>query len=292
MRLMLPMPGNRAFAARLAREAGAELGRVQVHTYPGGESAVILLNSPKGRMVDIVCTLSRANASFLPLAFAADACREYGAAEVNLIAPYLGYMRYDAHFTEGDAVTSRIFARLVSGAFDRLITVDPHLHRHHALSDIYSIPAQALSATGPIAAWIAKHVPQPLIVGPDSESEQWAAQIGAITGAPHVCLAKQRRGDLDVQVTAPDLSAHWDRRPVVVDDIASSGRTLIAAAEALKAQGFPPPLCIVVHGIFAGDALKALRRSVWDVISTDSVPHPTNAIRLAPTMAAALGRRK
>jgi ribose-phosphate pyrophosphokinase len=288
MRLILHMPGNEGFAQRLAAAAGGELGAIEFHTYPGGESAVRLLTEPKGRRVDIVCTLPRANEAFLPLIFVADACRDLGALEVNLIAPYLAYMRHDKRFRDGEAITSRTFARLISSSFDRLITVDPHLHRYHALSEIYSIPALALSAAPVMAEWIAGHVSEPLIVGPDSESEQWAAQIGLAARAPHIALAKTRHGDLDVRITAPDLSHYRGRRPVLIDDIASSGRTLVAAAQALMAQGFARPVCVVVHGIFAGDALDALAPVTDRVVSTDSVDHPTNQISLARLVAGAI----
>jgi ribose-phosphate pyrophosphokinase len=282
------MPGNEAFAGRLAAAAGARLGRVETHTYPGGETAVRLLDDPKGLSVALVCTLAQANQAFLPLVFAADACRDLGASEVMLIAPYLAYMRQDARFRDGEAITSRTFARLVSSSFDRLITVDPHLHRYHALSEIYSIPAFALSAAAPMAEWIASEVPSPLIVGPDSESEQWAAQIGAAVGAPHVAFSKVRRGDRDVRVTAPDLSAWRGLQPVLIDDIATSGGTLIAAAEALEAQGLSRPVCVVVHGMFTEEGQAGLARAVERIISTDSVPHATNAITLAPLIAGAL----
>jgi len=127
-------------------------------------------------------------------------------------------------------VTSKSLARLVSPSFDRLVTVDPHLHRYPALSALYTIPADTLHAAPLLADWIAAEVDDPLLVGPDEESEQWVSAIAARIGAPHAVLRKIHHGDRNVDVELPDLSQWRGRQPVLVDDIASSGHTLIEAA--------------------------------------------------------------
>lgn len=290
MRLILPMPGNGAFAARLAEASGAELGAIETRRFPDGETYVRLLSDPKGRIVDVVCTLADPDEGFLRLAFAADAARDLGASSVTLVAPYLAYMRQDSRFHDGEAVTSRTFARLVSSTFDRLVTVDPHLHRYRELSAVYRVAAEALSAAPLFSAWIREHVPDALVIGPDAESEQWAAEVGAGAGVPHVVMTKARLGDRQVRVSLPDMSAHGGRRPVLIDDIASSGRTLAAAAQALQALGFEPPDCLVVHALFAEGAYEQVAAVTGRIVSTDSVPHPTNGVGLAPLVAAALRR--
>lgn len=288
MRLVFALPGNEAFAENLAREAGAELGQLETRQFPDGEHYVRLRTDPAGRQVVIVCSLVRADSVILTLLFVAAAARAQGAAQVTLVAPYLGYMRQDTQFQEGEAVTSAAFARLLSGAFDRLITVDPHLHRYKALGEIYDIPCVTLHAAGLLGAWIRAEAPDALVIGPDSESAQWAAEVAAAAGAPVVVLQKQRFGDRDVRITFPDLSAFAGRQPVLIDDIASSGRTLAAAARELVARGFAAPLCVVVHPIFGGDAFAEVSGVAARVVSTDAVPHETNRIPLAALMAPAL----
>ncbi|MCR5880146.1 hypothetical protein LRS04_18875 [Phenylobacterium sp. J367] len=150
-------------------------------------------------------------------------------------------MRQDKAFKAGEAVTSRAFARLLSGAFDRLITVDPHLHRFKALSDLYTIPCVTLHSADLLGAWIRSEAPNALVIGPDSESEQWASDVAAAADAPVVVLRKERFGDRDVRITFPDLTAFAGRQPVLIDDIASSGRTLTAAARELGLRGVPAP---------------------------------------------------
>lgn len=287
MRLLLPLPGHEAFAARLAAAGAGELAELEFRRFPDGERYVRIAADPAGRPVDIVC--SNADEHFLTLAFAADALRDLGASEVNLVAPYLGYMRQDARFRPGEAVSSRTFARLVSSTVDRLFTVDPHLHRFERLEDLYDIPSKALRSASLIGDWIAREVAAPLVIGPDAESEQWVVEIAARAGAPHAMLAKQRSGDRNVRITAPDLGAHAGRQPVIIDDIASSGRTLLAGCAELRRQGFPAPVCVVVHALFAGDAFALVASAAARVVSTDTVSHPSNAITVVPLIAAALG---
>lgn len=285
-RLILPLPGNDGLAARIATAAGFELGRLDFRRFPDGERYVRIDLDVTGRAVEIVS--SQADEHFLTLAFVADALRELGAAQVNLVAPYLGYMRQDARFRPGEAVTARTYARLVSLSVDRLITVDPHLHRVARLADLYDIPCEVLHAAPLIGEWVGREVTAPLIIGPDAESEQWAAEIAARVGAPCAVLTKRRYGDRAVDVTLPDLRDHAGRRPVLIDDIASSGRTLVAVSAALRKQGFPAPVCVVVHAVFAGDAFAEVTAAAARVVSTDTLHHPSNAIPVAGLIADAL----
>jgi ribose-phosphate pyrophosphokinase len=286
--IILPMPGNEAFARQLADAGRGEVGKVETRRFPDGETYLRLLSPVVGRAVDVVATMAGPDPDFLRLAFAADAARSQGALRVRLVAPYLAYMRQDKAFHSGEAVTSETFARIVSSLFDGIVTVDPHLHRHSALSELYSIPAMAVQAAPALADWIAAEVDRPLLIGPDSESAQWVAAIAARIGAPWVVMEKTRRGDFDVSVALPELGDHGGRIPVLVDDISSSGRTMIAAADLLAALGLGRPVCAVVHALFAGDAFARLQKVAARVVSCDSVPHPSNAISLAPLVAQAL----
>lgn len=290
MRVIFPLPGNETFAQTLAEAGGFELGVMETRRFPDGESYVRLLTDVTGKCVDLVSTLARPDEGFLRLVFAADAARALGSREVTLIAPYLSYMRQDRRFQPGEAVSSKSFARLVSATFDRLVTVDPHLHRYPTLSALYTIPDITLHAAPALADWIKANVEAPLLIGPDEESEQWVSAIATRVGAPFAVLKKIRHGDRSVDVELPDLGEWRGHQPVLADDIASSGHTLIEAARKLALQGFAKPVCAVVHGIFAEDSHERLAALSSRIVSSDSVPHPTNAIGLAPLVAGALAQ--
>jgi ribose-phosphate pyrophosphokinase len=294
--LVIALPGNEEIANGIARDLDGDLGQLETRNFPDGESYLRFRMDPKGREVVLVCTLDRPDPKFLPLAFAAVTARQLGAARVGLVAPYLAYMRQDKRFHEGEAVTSTIFATFIASAFEWLVTVDPHLHRHKSLDEVYSLPTKVVHSAPLIADWIAATERAPLVIGPDIESEQWVSEVAVRAGAPYRVLRKERRGDRDVEITIPDLGEFSGRTPVLVDDIVSSGRTMIETARRLREQGMPPPICIAVHVLLSEDAYACLREVAGDVVSTNSVPHESNRIDvselLTDPVAAVLGEHR
>ena len=287
--IVFPLPGGNSFAAQIAGAIGGELGVLDVHRFPDGETLVRLDSDASGHQVVLAGSLDHPDDKLMPLLFAASAARDLGATRIVLVTPYLGYMRQDKRFRAGEAITSRTFAAIISAAVDGLVTVDPHLHRYHALDEIYRIPTRVVPSAPAIAQWVRDNVTNPLLIGPDAESEQWVSAVARDAGAPGMVLQKTRRGDQDVVVSMPEVSAWLDRNPVLIDDIISSGRTLIQAAASVRKAGFAPPVCIGVHALFAQDAYKQLLASeVSRVVTCDTVAHATNAITLVAPLAGAL----
>lgn len=287
--LVLAFPGNERIAFDIAMALGAELGLMEWRHFPDGESYVRLVTDPEHREVIVVATQQRPDAQFLPLVFLADVARELGARRVGLVAPYLAYLRQDRRFRRGEAVSSRSFGRLVSRAVDWLVTVDPHLHRLTSLAEVYDIPARAVDVAPLLGAWVRTHVTRPLVVGPDAESAQWVRVVAEAADAPFVVLDKTRHGDEEVTVTIPRDLPDTGHTAVLVDDIVSSGQTIIAAAHGLRAAGFAAPVSVIVHPLLAGDAFEEIARAgVARVVSCNTVAHPSNAIDVAPAIVAAL----
>lgn len=289
--LLFALPGNEVLTERLAMAVEAELGELSIRTFPDAETYVRLKTDPQGRDVAIVCTLPYPNEKVLPLLFAAGAARSLGARQVGIIAPYLPYMRQDAVFHPGEAVTARIFADIIAAEAQWLITIDPHLHRITRLSEAYHIPATALHVADVIGGWMRRHVPDPLVVGPDEESIQWAAAVAAAANAPCVALRKERRGDTKVIVTLPDIGNHNGRTPVLVDDIISTGQTMIAALAATR-KSLPASrraVCVGVHALFTRRVLdEILAAGATRVVTTNTIPHFSNAIDVVDVLASAL----
>lgn len=290
-RMLFALPGNESLADSLASKLDLGVGDLEVRRFPDGESYVRYGSDVRNRTVVLVCSLDRPDDKFLPLLFSAAAAREHGAKAVGLVSPYLAYMRQDKKFRPGEAVTSSYFARTISIHFDWLITVDPHLHRRHALEEIYSLRTILLHATPLVAAWVRQEIETPLLIGPDSESEQWVTAVANEAKAPHVILQKIRRGDRDVSVTVPDVDQWSDHTPVLVDDIISTARTMIETVRHLHSGGMRPPVCIGVHGIFAGEAFQDLKNAgVAKIITTNTVRHTTNEIDISDLVANGLNQ--
>ncbi len=284
--LLFGLTGNEEYAQRLAMLVGGEAGALESRCFPDGESYLRVATDVSGREAVLVCTLNEPNGKVLPLVFLADALRELGARLVGLVAPYLAYMRQDTRFHSGEAVTSRSFAELLSEHVDWLVTVDPHLHRIAHLTDIYSIPAIAVHASQDIGRWIAANVADPLIIGPDEESAQWVRDVALAANAPSTVLTKIRRGDSEVVESIPNLADHRGRVPVLVDDIVSTGRTMLAALDHLRTERAPAAWCVGVHAVFAGDAYSMLQNAgAAGIVTTNTIAHASNRIDIAPTIA-------
>lgn len=283
--VVLALPDNAELAAAVADGVGAEHGDLAMRRFPDGETHVRVGTAVAGRAVVLCCSLHAPDARTLPLLLAAATARDLGAARVGLVAPYLPYLRQDARFEPGEGVTARYYPRILAGGIDWCVTVDPHLHRLTGLEAVYPIPVAAAHAAAAIAAWLRATVPDGIVVGPDAESCQWVAEVARASGMPSIVLQKERRGDRTVSVSVPDLGAWAGRTPVLVDDIISTARTMIAAVARLRAAGGPPPVCVGIHALFSDGALDALLAAgATRVVTCNTVPHPTNAIDVRPAL--------
>jgi len=289
--LVFCRPGHEGTADKIAAGLGCGRGEVTFHTFPDGESYVRLDSDVRGKRLIMVCGLDHPDQKIMGLIYFCHVAREMSAASIILVAPYLGYMRQDVRFKAGEAVTSKIFAGLLSGIIDGLVTVDPHLHRYHSLDEIYSAPSRVLHATGLISRWIRRNITRPVLIGPDEESEQWVRQVAEKADAPYMILRKIRRGDREIEVSVPEVEKYRDCIPVLVDDIISTARTMIGTVAHLQKAGMQAPVCIGAHAIFAGDAYAQLRAAgVARVVTCDSIRHESNEIPLGDLIAEQLSR--
>ncbi len=276
------LPGNEALTNTLAKREQAETGKAELRYFPDKETYVRVLSDVKQKHVVLVCTLHQPDDKLLPLYFLFQTLKTLGASSVNLIAPYLAYMRQDKVFKEGEGVTSTYFAKLLSGFADSLITIDPHLHRRSSLSEIYPIPVKVSHAANHISAWIRNNIEKPVLIGPDAESEQWVADVANKAGAHFTVLKKIRHGDNDVEISVPQVDEYKTYTPVLVDDIISTGRTMIETIKHLKKAGMRAPVCIGVHAVFAGNAYNEIvQAGAAKLITCNTIPHPSNQIDIS-----------
>ncbi|MEO7246540.1 MAG: ribose-phosphate diphosphokinase [Rubrivivax sp.] len=288
--LMLHFDDDEApLAGRLAAALGVTVLPIARHRFPDGEVRLTLPAALPPR-VWLLCGLQQPNDKLAQLMLLAPAMRELGALNLTLVAPYLAYQRQDMAFAPGEVVSQRQLGRALAAWFDAVVTVDPHLHRVASLDEV--LPGRcgvALSAAAAIGAFVAERVPGALLLGPDDESRQWVQEAARVSRLDHAWCHKVRRGDLDVSVALPAGVPLQGRAVVLVDDVASSGRTLAAAARQALAAGAIHVDVAVTHALFVDDALDVVRAAgVRDVWSSDSVPHASNAIGVAPLIAAAL----
>ena len=280
--ILVAFPEMRPLAEDLAHVLGADLLTLDWHHFPDGESLISLPSDLDGADVAFLATLRDPDRLALPLRFAAATAREMGARRVGLIAPYLGYMRQDRRFERGQAVSAPLFAQFLGESFDWLVSVDPHLHRIARLQDVFPMPAIRAVSAPLLATWISTNLPDAVLLGPDSESQQWVAEVARLAGRPYEVLRKVRSGDRSVDVSVPESAALHEGTPVILDDIASSGSTMARAVERLLAAGTAAPVCLVIHAVFADGAQDTIMSAgAAGIISTDTIPHSTNVIGIA-----------
>lgn len=284
--ILFSFPEDTSLATKLSHTLALPLGQATFRHFPDGESYVRIEESIQEKEILLLCNLKQPDTKAMMLKFFCHVAREMGSSRIGLIAPYLGYMRQDKRFQAGEAITSSIFAKFLSGTVDWLLTIDPHLHRHHSLKEIYSIPAKTLHASSLIATWILNHIKDPLLIGPDEESQQWVSEVAQEARAPYAILSKIRHGDNKVEVHLPDLGPFKKRNPILLDDIISTGHTLSETLKRLKEMGFSSPVCLGVHALFSEGAQDLLIRSgAGQVVTCNTIPHPTNAIDVSHLLA-------
>lgn len=286
--LLLGFPDYQLQGKNLARLLKIEYAEVELHQFPDGESKIRLPVDIPSTVV-ICRSLDSPNNKLIELFFIVKELRQKGCERIILVAPYLCYMRQDKAFEPGEAVSQRWVGKFLSGLVEEVITVDPHLHRVKTLEDIVKVKrAITLSAAPLIGNLISLQVSNPLIIGPDEESKQWVEQIAELHDFNYIVGDKTRLGDKDVNVVLPPSDVE-DRNVVLVDDMASTGKTLINTAQQLIEMGVENLYCAITHPLFIGEAYEELlAMGVKEIWSTDSVTHASNCISLASLLAEAI----
>ena len=284
------LPTSARDAARLARRLGVPMHEIAVHAFPDGEMRVSI--GPAAPTTIVYASLDRPNDKLIALVLAAEALRRTGCRRIILLAPYLCYMRQDAAFHAGEAISQKAIGRLLSGIVDRVITVDAHLHRTPDIAAVFAgIAADNLSSMPAVADALRSGGldPATVVIGPDAESRPWVSDLAGRLGLTHSVAQKIRHGDRSVEVGFSDQRQIAGRPALIIDDIVSSGHTLMACAKALASAGATSVDAIVTHALFPSDLCSDFSRAgIRSIRSSYSVPHPTNAIILDDLFTAAL----
>lgn len=276
-------------ASRLAGHLTVPFEEVALHRFPDGESLVQVDASAETAI--IYRSLDHPNDKLVELMLAASVLRDTGSARLILVAPYLCYMRQDTAFHPGEAVSQRVVGQFLDGLFDGVVTVDPHLHRTPDLAAVFPTAQTTTLSAAPLLADRLRSdgiSADAVLVGPDSESEQWVNAAAAPLGLEVLLGGKARHGDTDVRVEIPRIESVNQRHVILIDDMVSTGSTLIECTKQLTAAGAAKIEALVVHNLTDRKVDAALRKAgVARIRSTDSVPHPTNDIKLASLLSAA-----
>lgn len=289
-RILLAGDAHPGLAREISRQAGIAQAAVSIASFADGETRVRIEDDVRGAEVVIVQPLSApANERLVALALIADAARAAGAARVSAVIPYFAYARQDVRKHPGEPRSAQLAARLLATAgIEQVIALELH---SGALESAFPMPLVHLQADEllmPIAGSRGY-----AIVSPDAGGLKRAQRYAAALGAPLAVVAKTRTGP-DVAAPLQVLGNVRGQACLVVDDMASTGRTIAGAAEALAAAGAREVHAMFVHAVMAPGALERIRASgVRSIVTTDSVrvvAEPgVEVVSTAPLFAKALG---
>jgi len=286
--LVLGFADSSAQANHLANLLDIDYVEISLHKFPDGESKIQLPDSLPSHVI-LYRSLNIPNDKLIESLLVSRTAKKFGCKTLTLVCPYLCYMRQDIAFAPGEAVSQSIIGEFLSTIFDNIITVDPHLHRTHNLSDAISVKnAISLSAAQLIGEFLGLKFSSAILIGPDSESEPLLKNTALASGFDYYIAEKTRQGDFEVNVTIPGIFPNTELA-ILVDDIASTGKTLICAAQALKRQGVKHIHCVVTHAMLSVDALSLMQNAgIEHIWSTDSITHWSNKIGLEKLLAQAV----
>jgi len=261
-------------AEKIAKKAKRRYSELFVERFPDNELH-IKFNARliKNRKVILVQSFyDNIDSCLMEVMFAAKTAKDLGASSVTLMAPYFPYMRQDKMFDYGEVVSVHVLGEILSKIIDEVYILDPHLHREKTLGHIFSIEAHRLTANPLIAEYIQKNIKNALIVGPDWESYKWAKRTAELIGCESTILLKKRHSARNVEVRFQEDVDVKGKNIVLVDDMISTGNTLIKTIKAMQKLGVTKVTCIAVHGIFAEKALEKLKETGAKVVTSNSLP--------------------
>ncbi|MBU0627593.1 MAG: ribose-phosphate diphosphokinase [Nanoarchaeota archaeon] len=262
----------------LAKKIAAKLKKpyspLEVTHFPDTEIKLKFNINVKNKIIVLIQSFYRdINDCIIETLFAAETAKDLGAKKVILVAPYFPYLRQDKRFNPGECVSLRTIAKNIDEDIDEIYIIDPHLHREKTLSHIFKIKSHKLTANSLIENYIKKTVKNPVIIGPDWESYKWAQRVAEKVGCDFAIMEKERYSARKVSVKLNKKIDIRSKNLIFIDDMISTGHTLLEAIKAMKKLGGKKVTCFAVHGILVENALEKLQKAGATVITSNTIPN-------------------
>ncbi|MEK6825533.1 MAG: ribose-phosphate diphosphokinase [Nanoarchaeota archaeon] len=285
--LIAAFPETRIIGRRVAHSLKAHYTEVRVKDFPDSEFHLKLKVNPSHQTVVLITSMTHdPDEKLIETILVAGIARDYGAKKVVVVATYLPYMRQDKHFKKYDSFSSKHILELFKHV-DKLLIIDPHLHRIHKMEKLLP-QAHAFTVNYLLAEYIRKRFKDNFsIVGPDEESAQWSKTIADMLGKKVVILKKTRFSSTHVQIAEQQLG----KNIIIIDDIISTGRTLVETIKMAKKQGAKKIVCMGIHGMLVKDADKLITRHA-ELITTNTIPNKYAKIDVSPAIVNVLKKYK
>ncbi len=276
-------------ARRLAGKAKARYVSTELRVFPDGESKITISARPKkGKIVVVNSTYPPVDSNLLHTLVLISKARQFSS-QIICVIPYLGYARQDREFLPGEVVTLAVIAKLLrASGVSKIVVVDIHskLGLRH-----FGIPITNVSAVPELVNHFKKmRLNDPLVVSPDSGGAARAKEFAKLYGTGVIALQKQRdRKTGKVEIKTANLDKVRGRDLVLVDDMISTGGSIIKATEFLKKQKCGRVFVACTHALLIDNAEKKIRRAgVSQIISANTIPGKTSIVDVSGIIAKAI----
>lgn len=262
---------NKPLAEKIAKKLGIDLSAIEIHIFPDGEKRIRLLDKVVGESCVVVQPTSpNPDGNYMELFFIVDALKRSGASSVTAVIPYLGYQRQDHVFRDGEAVSLEVIATLLKwGGVDKIIAFDLHSIK---IPEIFKIKLNHLSALPLFAQEIKKIGNNTVLISPDMGGVRRIKILSKmLSNMPYAVIEKNR--DLATgEVTMSGVTGNIKENAIIVDDMISTGNTIIKAANLLGNRGAKNIYVFATHAVFSEKAPGILQESgIKKVYVTDTI---------------------
>ena len=287
--LIVSCSHGKHLAKKIANKLKKPYSELEVTHFPDSEIKLRFKEDVRRKIVVLVQSFyNNINDCIIETLFAAETARDLGAKKVILVAPYFPYLRQDRRFNPGECISLQTIAKNIDEDFDEILIIDPHLHREKTLKHIFRIKSHKLTANPLIVEYIKKKIKNPVIIGPDWESYKWAQKVAENIECDFSIMEKNRISSRKVKVKLHKKIDIKNKNLVFIDDMISTGHTLLEAIKSMKRLGAKKVTCFAVHGILVENALQKLRKAGAEVITTNTVPNKAAKIDVASLIAESL----
>jgi ribose-phosphate pyrophosphokinase len=286
--LIIGGSASQKLAANIAREMGESLCPMETRKFPDGERYIRIKGEVKDRVVVVQSTGYPQDENLLELFLILKTLKNLEIENIKVVIPYFGYGRQEKSFNKGEAVSAEVVSQLIefSGASE-VYSINLH---ENGICNLFHVPAFNLSAMPIIADYLKNRLEDPLIVAPDSGAMGFAEEIANIMGCEFDYLEKIRISPEIVETKPKNLDVDG-RETVIIDDIISTGGTIVNASQILKEHGSSRILVSCVHPVLVEDSLlKIFSAGADQVIGTDTLKSEVSCISVAELVAGALKR--
>ena len=276
---------SKDLARRLARRLRAVYIETETKIFPDGESKITLQKIPKKSVILVVqSTYPPVDTNMLQALSIISQVRKISSRTYAII-PYMGYARQDKQFLSREVITMSVVAKMLQSAgAKKVIVVD--IHSNTALNH-FNIPTENISAIPELAKYFKKlNLKNPLVVSPDAGGSSRSKKFASLLKSDFIVLKKHRdrkTGRVSIQTTKADVQG---KDLIIVDDMISTGGSVIKAAQFLKKQKCKRVFVACTHGLLVGDAEKKIRKAgVSRIISTNTIPGNTSKVDISGILA-------